>query len=247
MARLDVRIVALTAVALISAGQALAAKAPMKAAARTGLTGMWTVDQGYFDKPKLPLPLTPAGQAIREGRAKAVAAGDVIGNKDCAPHGMPSMMANEFALEFLETPGRVTIVNEAATMVRSIYLNKTQHADDIEPSWNGHSVGRWEGKTLVVDTSNFNDKGDVLGFIGVKSSTTHLIERYHIENDGKTLVGEFTFEDPRYLTKPWTARATYHRLPDDAELWEYVCEVGGGWQERFKDDKGGTPGPTAKN
>ena len=246
MAKSKLRIVALAAgfgAAAVFAGPVLAAKQPVT----TSLTGMWTVDQAYFDKPKSPLPLTPAGQAIREARTKAVASGDVIGNKSCAPHGMPSMMANEFALEFLETPGRVTIINEAATMPRSIYLNKAQHADEIEPSWNGHSVGHWEGKTLVVDTVNFNDKGDVLGFIGVKSSTTHLVERYHVENGGKTLIGDFTFEDPRYLTKPVTVRATYHRLPADSELWEYACEIGGGWQERFKDDKSAGPGPTASN
>ena len=225
-------IAAAIGVALVLAGQASAAGAP----AKTGLTGMWSLDQDYFDKPKTPLPLTPAGAAIREAKAKAIAAGDVIGDKSCAPHGMPSMMTNEFALEFLETPGRVTIVNEAATLVRSVYLDKKVHTPDLEPSWNGHSIGHWEGSTLVIDTVNFNDKGDVLGFIGVKSSTTHLVERYHVENGGKTLVGEFTFEDSRYLTKPWTGRATYHRLPDDAELWEYACEIGGGWQERFKDD-----------
>jgi hypothetical protein len=238
VAKADGRMMALAAgagLALVLAGQATAAPA------KSGLNGMWTVDQDYFDRPKAPLPLTPEGQALREAKTKAIAAGDVIGEggKTCAPHGMPSMMANEFALEFLETPGRVTIINEAATLVRTVYLNKKVHTDDVEPSYNGHSIGHWEGNTLVIDTVNFNDKGDVLGFIGVKSSTTHLVERYHVENGGKTLVGEFTFTDPRYLTRPATIRATYRRLPDDAELWEYACEIGGGWQERFKGDKDG--------
>ena len=89
----------------------------------------------------------------------------------------------------------------------------------------------------MIDTVNLNDKARVLGFIGVHSSTTHLVERYQVVNGGKTLVGTFTFEDPRYLTKPWTGVVHYRRLPPHSELWEYACEVGGeGWSERFKGD-----------
>lgn len=209
----------------------------------TSLTGMWLLDGKDFGR-DLKLPLTPDAQKVRDDERKAVAAGDVIGagGKQCAPTGMPSMMANEFALEILETPGRVTILNEASSIPRSVYLDETAHPKGLEPSWNGHSIGHWDGKTLVVDTVNFNDKGNPFGFIGVRTSTTHLVERFHTESDGQTLVGEFTFEDPRLLTKPWTGVVHYKRLPPHSELWEYACEVGGGWQERFKGDV-----PPAKN
>ncbi len=205
----------------------------------TGLTGMWAVDEEHGEaNQKIQLPLTPEGQAIRDAARKKIDAGDVIGDngKKCGPSGMPSMMVNEFAIEFLETPDRVTIINEAATLVRSVYLDEKTHTPDLEPSYNGHSIGHWDGDILVIDTVNFNDKTGVFGFVGTHSSTTHLVERYHVEKGGDAMVGELTFEDPRYLTKPWTGRVTYHRLPAHSELWEYACETSGGWIERFQGD-----------
>ena len=222
---------------------ALAAPAGAKpAAAAAGLTGMWLLEAKDFGRDQ-KLPLTEAGQKVQEEQRKGVAAGNVIfdSQKKCLPDGVPTMMANEFATEFLETPGRVTIVNEASSLVRSVYLDEKTHQQQQEPMWNGHSIGRWEGKgaqrTLVIDTVNFNDKARLLGFIGVHSSTTHLVERYRLTDGGKHLIGEFTFEDPRYLTKPWTGVVHYKRLPPRSELWEYACEVGAeGWSERFKGD-----------
>ena len=204
-----------------------------------GITGLWSLEAKDFAR-DLKLPLTPAGQAVLDARRKAVEAGDVIGDKSCSPKDMPSMMANEFGLEFMESPERVVILNEAATIPRNVYLDLKTHTKGLEPSWNGHSIGHWEGKgpgkTLVVDTVNFNDKGELLGFIGVKSSTTHLVERFQVSADGQHLTGTYTFEDPRYFTKPWTGVVHYRQLPPKSEFWEYVCEVGGGWQERFKGD-----------
>ena len=194
---------------------------------------------------KLVMPLTPAGQAIRDAKRKAIEGGDVIGDsgKKCLPEGMPTMMVNEFALEFLETPDRVTIVNEAATLVRTVYLDEKTHTPGLEPGWNGHSIGHWEGKTLVIDTVGFNDKASLFGFIGVHSSTTHLVERFDVARDGKTMTGRYTFEDPRYLTKPWSAVVRYTRMPAHSELWEYACEPSGGWVERFKGDPAAHPAP----
>ena len=219
---------------LLGAGAALLL-AGAACAQVTSLTGMWLLEGKDFAR-DLKLPLTPAARKMQDDVKKAVAAGDVIGTKTCSPEGMPSMMANEFALEFLETPDRVTIINEASTIPRSVYLDEKTHAKGQEPSWNGHSIGHWEGRTLVIDTVNFNDKSNPFGFIGVHSSTTHLVERFHTENDGKNLIGEFTFEDPRLLAKPWTGIVHYKRLPPHSELWEYACEIGGGWQERFQGD-----------
>jgi hypothetical protein len=158
-------------------------------------------------------------------------------SKRCLPIGMPGMMVNEFALEFLETPDRVTILSENSPLPRSVYLAEKTHTEGLEPSWNGHSIGRYQGKALVIDTVNFNDRlGPVTGR-GTHSPTTHLIERYWLK-DANTLIGEMTFQDPAYLSKPYVVIHTYHRIKDGpAELWEYACESdAAGWSQRYAGD-----------
>ena len=67
--------------------------------------------------------------------------------------------------------------------------------------------------------------------------TTHIVERYHLEKGGQTLVNVMTFDDPKVLTGPWTVTYHYHRAEAGAGLWEYVCEVdSAGWSERFAGD-----------
>ena len=88
----------------------------------------------------------------------------------------------------------------------------------------------------MIDTVNLNDRTGPVGRNGVHSPTTHIVERLHLK-DPDTLVGEMTFEDPTYLTKPWTSTHTYHRIKAPAELWEYACEPdAAGWSERFAGD-----------
>ena len=206
-------------------------------AAPKTINGMWLLAPGQFDRHEV-LPLTPAGLALSKNRQARVEQGEVLapGGSRCLPTGMPGMMANEFAVEFLTSPDRVTILSEASTLPRTVYLKEKTHTEGLEPSWNGHSIGHYEGKTLVIDTVNFNDRvGPIAGF-GVHSPTTHIVERYHLKGPD-TLVGEMTFEDPTWLTKPWTSVHIYNRIKGDAELWEYVCEVGApGWSQRYAGD-----------
>jgi hypothetical protein len=207
------------------------------------ITGLWLLDQTVYDRQEaVKLPLTPAAEAaatkIREAREN----GGVVlsdNNKKCLPIGMPGMVTNEFALEFLETPGKVTMVSENSPLVRSVYLDKAEHPKDLDPSWNGHSIGKWEGDVLVVKTAGLNDRVSHLpfGFGGLRTTSTTITERYHLENGGKTLVNAMTFEDPQVLTKPWTNTYRYRRADPGAGLWEYVCEVDAeGWSERFAGD-----------
>ncbi len=217
--------------AAICAGPALAQDA--------GLTGMWLLEPSDFGRRESP-PLTPEIAAAAAAAQKAAGPdGPVLSddNKRCLPTGMPGMMANEFALEFLETPGRVTIISENSPLVRSVYLNRKGHTDGVTPGWNGHSIGHWEGKTLVIDTIALNDRKTHIGRGAPPSANTRIVERYTVSADGKTLAGEMTFIDDTVLTGPWTVKHGYNRLEADAELWEYACEVGAaGWSERFEGD-----------
>lgn len=221
----------------------VSAAPPTKTVTISGLTGMWTIDQADFDKREKP-PYTPYAQSLADQHQKEVEGGKVISDDGlkCLPHGVPSIMLTEFALEILESPGRVTIISESSPLVRSIYLNRTQPTEGLEPMWNGYSIGHWEGGTLVVKTSNFNDRMFPLGFGGtVHSPSTTLTERFTVSNDGQTLVDELTMEDPKYLTRPFTLVRHFTRLPEDAELWEYACEIGAkGWAERFQGDSDGS-------
>ena len=223
------------------------AAAPLLAVAKTpsaSVNGMWLIDPSEYGgnagfKAGAPMKLTPFAQNLQaEQRKKTTAVQTTLSDhsRKCLPIGMPGMMSNEFALEFLETPGRVTILSENSPLPRSVYLTEKTHTTGLEPTWNGHSIGHWEGKVLVIDTVNFNDRIGPLNGRGVHSPTTHLIERYWLEGPDR-LTGEMTFEDPKYLAEPFKKVTHYNRIKGKAELWEYACETdAAGWSERFEGD-----------
>lgn len=214
------------------------ASASKAVAGQKTIAGMWALEKTEYDRHEA-IPLAPKALAQQETARKAREEGGVVlsaNGKKCLPIGMPTFMTNEFALEILTAPDRVTLLSENSTLPRSVYLDEAKHPSDIEASWNGHSIGRWEGKVLVVDTVNFNDRVGPIGNAGVHSPTTHLTERIYLK-DPDTLVDEMTFEDPTYLTKPWVNSHSYRRLPPHSELWEYACEVdAAGWSERYSGD-----------
>ena len=141
------------------------------------INGMWLIKPTDYGK-RLNPTFTPAAAAAAEKQRKATdEQGQVLSDaaKKCMPIGMPGFMSNEFALEILETPGRVTLISENSPLVRTVYLNKKTHTADAQPGWNGHSIGHWEGKTLVIDTIGFNGRGALLGPVQ-KSDKTHVVE-----------------------------------------------------------------------
>ncbi|MBN1240395.1 MAG: hypothetical protein JXB36_17970 [Gammaproteobacteria bacterium] len=139
----------------------------------------------------------------------------------CIPDGMPAMMQAMFPMEVLETPGQVTIIQEAYNQVRRVHLGEEPpEPEDAEPRFWGHSVGRWEGDTLVVETVGIKD---YVEFRGVPhSSKMRITERIRLidENYMENVV---TVTDPEYLTGPWTWKWMYKRWPG-YKIQEYVCE-----------------------
>lgn len=174
-----------------------------------------------------PPPLKPEYlEAWEQRRAEAEAAaarGEPLatGYTYCLPDGMPSMMSGPFPFEFLQSPGQVTIVQEAYNQIRRIYLDEPQaELADIEPGFYGHSVGRWEDGVLLVDTIGIKD---YVRFRDVPHSPEmRITERIRlVEPD--ILRNEITIEDPEYLEEPWTFTFAYERMPD-YKILEYVCE-----------------------
>lgn len=139
----------------------------------------------------------------------------------CIGDGMPAMMQGMFPMEVLETPGQVTIIQEAYNQVRRIYFGEIlPPAEDAEPLFAGHSVGRWEGDTLVVETVGIKD---YVEFRNVPHSPNMLIvERIRLVG-ANYMVNEVTVIDPEVLTEPWTWTWGYRRWPE-YKIQEYVCE-----------------------
>jgi hypothetical protein len=139
----------------------------------------------------------------------------------CIPEGMPGMMGATFPLEILETTGQVTIIEEAFNQVRRIYLNAPAIApEDAEPRFAGHSIGRWEGTTLVATTVGV--KESVRFRNAPHSARMRVTERLRLIND-EILENQVTIDDPEYLTGPWTWTWMYKRWPG-YRIEEYVCE-----------------------
>ena len=172
-------------------------------------------------------PLKPDDLAAWKARLKAVADANargeppVTGYVKCLPDGMPSTMMAMFPLEVMQSPGRITIIEEAYNQVRRIYLNEAQIAiDDAEPGFWGHSVGKWEGDTLVVDTVGIKKN---VRFRDVPHSDQMRIDE-RIRLIGKDYMeDQITVTDPVYLTRPWSWTWEYKRKLG-YKINEYVCE-----------------------
>jgi hypothetical protein len=139
----------------------------------------------------------------------------------CIPDGMPAMMQAMFPMEVLETPGQVTVIEEAFNQVRRIYLDENLVApEEAEPRFAGHSAGHWDGDTLVVETVGVKDR---VRFRDVPhSADMRIVERIHLINDD-FLEDRVTVTDPEYLTEPWAWTWMYRRWPG-YKIQEYVCE-----------------------
>ncbi len=157
--------------------------------------------------------------AIREANAQGapIASGYV----ECLGDGMPLMMQAMFPIEFLQSPGQVTVIEEAFNQVRRIKLDQPQKKiDDVEPGFYGHSVGRWEGGTLVVDTVGIKEN---IRYQNVPHSDQMRIkEKIHLVAPD-ILWDEITVEDPVVLEKPFNIYYAYKRNPNYT-LLEYICE-----------------------
>jgi hypothetical protein len=141
----------------------------------------------------------------------------------CTPYGMPRMLSiASYPIEILQTPGQVTIITEAFSEVRRIYMDKPQlPIDDVPPGYYGHSVGKWEKDTLVVDTVGI--KENVSGYQNMPhSDRMRITERIRLVAPD-VLHDQVTIDDPVVLEKPVTFTYAYRKLPD-YEMVEFICE-----------------------
>jgi hypothetical protein len=207
-----------------------------QATATPRIAGAWEpmgggrgVDPALRPPPPSPIVLKPEyTKAYEEQRATEAAAtkrGEPIASAAvaCVPYGMPRMMTvASYPVEFIDAPGQITIVTEAFSEVRRVYMNKPQlPIDEVPPGYYGRSVGRWDGQTLVIDTVGI--KESLAGYQGIPhSSQMRITERIRLVTPD-VLHDQITIEDPVTLQKPVVYTLAFRRLPD-YEMVEFVCE-----------------------
>jgi hypothetical protein len=189
--------------------------------------GVWWISRYEYligPEPGVPPPLKPEYMKILERRIRAKNMGkpEADASTDCRPHGMPRVMESPYPIRIVQTPGQVTLLHEVAHNIRRIYLDK-EHPRDLKPTYLGHSVGHWEGDTLVVDTMGLNDQTFIDDEGSSHSSQEHVVERFRKINGGKELEVMLTVSDPVTLTEPYSFRRTYKWRPDVRPA-EYICE-----------------------
>jgi hypothetical protein len=156
----------------------------------------------------------------------------------CLPSGVPRIyLERGEPFEIVQAPGRVVMLFEYDHFVRQIYADGRKHSPDVNPTWMGESIGKWEGNTLVVDTIGFNDQTwlDYLGH--PHTEDLHVVERIQRLNHD-TLAVDLTVEDPKAYTKPWGGRMLFDLKPDWT-LGEMICEDNGNFQDIQKRTESG--------
>ena len=126
-------------------------------------------------------------------------------------------------IEVVQTPNRVVILYESWHIFRSIPTDGRDHPKNLDPTWFGNSVGKWDGDTLVVETTGFNDRGWLDARGHTHSEALRLTERFHRPDFGHMEV-QLTIDDPRTYTRPFTIRIKQRLLPDTDLLESYCAE-----------------------
>jgi hypothetical protein len=173
---------------------------------------------------KLP-PMQPWAAQLLQRRIADSNRGEPFANTvtNCLPAGMPEMMFGGITpIEIIPMRGEVVILTEELDLFRHIYMNEPQaKPEDLDPTYMGHSVGRWDGQDLVVDTIGVNDKTTIDGVGMAHTEAMRVTERYHRAGDKMDIT--VTIDDPKTFTAPWTTKVSYQFQPT-IRLTEFVCD-----------------------
>jgi hypothetical protein len=173
------------------------------------------------------LPLTPAGKAAYDENIAGLKDGSVVdaARRYCVPDGLPRVLATPYPFEIVHgPPGQITIIYELNHQVRAIAMDKPMPSEKVLislPFYNGHSVGRFEGDTLVVESAGFNDKTFIDATGAPHTDEMRTVERIRKINPTQLEI-VITVHDPQYYTKDWQARFAYN-LRNDVRLEDYLC------------------------
>jgi len=188
---------------------------PRTAQGKPDLTGVWLTSEDPYPEPVQALPWA---EELAQQRTEAWFIDDPM--VQCLPGSPPIPGASSFMTRFVQRPELLVILLEDVVGFRQVFLDGREHPKEPYPSWTGHSIGHWDGDTLVIDTVGYNSRG----WTGIypRTEALHMVERYSRSDYGKLQL-QLTFEDPGVFSAPWTQNMTWDLAPQE-EVMEYVCE-----------------------
>jgi hypothetical protein len=201
---------------VLSRAQPPAGPAPRTADGKPDFSGIW---YGPLPSGEATPELLPAAQAIAKARMENNFKD--APNAHCLPFNVAVMNAF-FLNRLVQTQGMLAVILEYDIPgYRQIYLDGRPHPKDLEPSWTGHSIGTWDGDTLIIETVGFNDK-TWLGESAPHTDRLKVTTRLKRPDLGHLEI-ETTFEDPGVLTKPWVTKGVATLAPASEEIHEFIC------------------------
>jgi len=228
--------------AMIVAAALCGVGATAAAAERPDFTGVWGVyrEPGAAPgagrgAPPVRLPLKPEAQAkVDAYRALVAPTGDTPGGF-CLGTGMPGSMLGSggYPMEIVQHENLLLVVFEAHAEIRRIYLGERAKDEDLFPDRNGYSFGRWDGDTLIVETTHLKEAVDQTRY--PHGDQARIVERYRLvtlDDGGKVLTATMTLTDPEFYTAPVTAEKKWAYLPG-VRLLPYECNEPA-WDEHLQ-------------
>ncbi len=204
----------------------LAAPAPRTADGKPDLSGVWQGETRFLanlavDLKPGELVMQPWASALTDERKTGAHAAEEP-QANCLPPGLPRINFTPYPFKIIETPDEVLILYESYELTRQIFLDGRELIKDTNPSWMGYSVGKWDGDTLVIDTTGFNGKTWLDAFGHPTTEALHVTERLHRKDAGHMEM-RITIDDPKAYAKPWTVTQVMELLPG-AEVLEFACD-----------------------
>jgi hypothetical protein len=204
----------------------LSAPAPRTPDGKPDLSGLWRASVNYISdltrgaKPG-DVVMLPATEALVRERRENFSRDDP--SASCIPGGVPrsDLVSSAYPMRVVTAAGRVIILYEAIHGWREIFTDGRTHPPDMNPTWNGYSIGRWMGDDFVVETAGFNDKGWLDNAGHPNTARLRVTERFRRKDFGHMDI-DITIDDPGAYAKPWTVTLPL-LYQADTELLEYIC------------------------
>jgi hypothetical protein len=216
----------------------LGAACPRTADGKPDLSGLWIMPSKRQGNPDFPgcepvsdefvnigvslkggLPYQPWAADLVKARRTEQRVNDPMSR--CVPIGPVRLTTWNGPRKVVQTPGLLIMMSELDTSYRQIFTDGRPLPADPNPSWNGYSSGKWEGDTLVVQTTGFRDRMWLDATGNPMTDAAKITERFHRINFGQLEI-EITVDDPKAYTKPWTVKLT-QVIKLDTDLLDFFC------------------------